>query len=661
MGVVGSFSDAHFLAKHPESASTSPGTMAPEERSLSATRHRFQRQGFSYERLIKYFFASNAGLTIVILILIIVFLLKEGLGFFPGYRRELETYRIAGLEFVDISRKNLTSHEQLTSLLNRAYFAEINGKSVQELRRTQEASALFNAFTDRIAPTRDLILNNPQGEAGGNAGMLATLQANFEEQRANALGKLPSTPHLTADERKQLIESLRNRPADATDEPPLVTALAEKFAAAQQKHAGPLQAYRATIDAFEAAGMDLGGVIMEMTESVTATKEKLQSADILEKDRKTLLAAASNEKDPDARERLLSEAKAALADKPDIETPIQALLERRPEKIRLHQELRKASAELFKQLPVSLSDSDANRLLGAARSAWPVFLADLDAAPQKINAWNHADPVPLSAAFISFLTGRSWITGGEWQDFYGILPLAVGSLMIAIVALTIAIPVGIGSAIYVNQFAARREQSIVKPVIEFIQAIPSVVLGFIGILVFGTVLREISVMDSLQWVPGFPIEERLNIFTAGCLLALMSIPTIFSLAEDALNNVPSAYAEASEALGASKVQTTFRVMIPAAFSGMLAAILLGFGRVIGETMVVLLVAGNRIKIPDFTAGLGVFFQPTHTLTGIIAQELGEVPLGSVHYRALFVVGILLFVIVLCINATAHHFVRRVRK
>jgi phosphate transport system permease protein len=661
MGIVGWFSGAHFLAKPFGSLSTSHGIMAPEERPIRPPRHRFQRQGFSYERLIKYFFASNAGLTIVILVLIIVFLLKEGLGFFPGYRRELETYRIAGLEFVDISRKNLSAHEQLTSLLNRAYYAEINGKSAREMRRTQEASALFNAFSDQIAPTRDLILNNPQSETNGNGGMLAKLRTNFEKQRAKALEKLLPTPHLTAGERKQLIESLRARPAEVTDDPPLVTALAGEFAAAQQKNSEPLQSYRATIDTFEAAGMDLGSAIMEMTESVTATKEKLQSADILEKDRKTLLAAASNAKDPAEREKLLSEANAALAEKPDIETPIQALLERRPDCIRLHQELKKASADLFPQIPDSLTDSDARRLLKAARKAWPVFLSDLDAAPEKINAWKHTDPVPLSDAFISFLTGKDWITGGEWQDFYGILPLAVGSLMIAIVALVIAIPVGIGSAIYVNQFAARREQSIIKPVIEFIQAIPSVVLGFIGILVFGTVLREISVMDAFQWVPGFPIEERLNIFTAGCLLALMSIPTIFSLAEDALNNVPSAYAEASEALGASHVQTTFRVMIPAAFSGILAAILLGFGRVIGETMVVLLVAGNRIKIPDFSAGLGTFFQPTHTLTGIIAQELGEVPLGSVHYRALFVVGILLFVVVLGINATAHHFVNRVKK
>lgn len=620
--------------------------------------HRFQKRGFSYERFIRFFFASNAGLTIVILVLIIAFLLREGLGFFPGYRRELEVYRVAGLEFVDISRKNLLAHEQLTSLLNRAYYAEVNGKSVKELRRSQEASALFNAFTDRIAPTRDLILNNPQADGDANSAMLATLKANYEKQRASALNKLPATPHLSESERKQLIDSLRDRSPDATDDPPVVATLAAEYSAAQQKHSEPLQAFRSTIDNFESTGMDLGAAIMEMSESVTATKDAIENADILERNRKTLLAAAANAKTAAEREKLTAEAKAALAEKPDVEAPIQSLLERRPDCIRLHEELAKSASEAFKGLPQSLSDGDANRLLHAARAAWPVFLTDLSNAPAKLNAWKHTDPVPLSDAFVSFLTGKDWITGGEWQDFYGILPLAVGSLMIAIVALVIAIPVGIGSAIYVNQFAARREQAIVKPVIEFIQAIPSVVLGFVGILVFGTVLRELSLADSLQWVPGFPIEERLNIFTAGCLLALMSIPTIFSLAEDALNNVPSAYAEASEALGASRVQTTFRVMIPAAFSGILAAILLGLGRVIGETMVVLLVAGNRIKIPDFSAGIGTFFQPTHTLTGIIAQELGEVPLGSVHYRALFVVGILLFIVVLGINATAHHFVHR---
>ncbi len=634
--------------------------MPQADRPSTEPPHRFQKRGFSCETAIKFFFASNAGLTIVILALIIIFLLKEGLGFFPGYQRELQVYRIAGLEFVDISRKNLSAHEQLTSVLNRAYYAEINGKCAKELRRSQEASALFNAYTDQTGPTRDLVLSNSQAEITPNPEMLAILRANFDQQKLKALGSLPATPHLTADERRNLIESIRTRAIASTDDPALVTALAEEFAAAREKQAEPLLAMRATIDTFEAAGSDLSSLVSEMTESVTATKEKIQNADILEKDRKTLLAAAASAEDPAEREKLISDAQASLADKPDVEGPIQILLERRPDCVKTHTALQQASAGIVSQLPATLSQPEAARLLKVARNTWPLFLADLQKTPVEINAWKHDVPVPLSTAISSFLTGKDWVTGGEWQDFYGILPLAIGSLMISIVALVIAIPSGIGAAVYVNQFASGREQALIKPVIEFIQAIPSVVLGFIGILVFGTVLRDLSMLDSLQWIPGFPIEERLNIFTAGCLLALMSIPTIFSLAEDAINNVPSAYAEASEALGASRVQTTFRVVIPAAFSGILAAVLLGFGRVIGETMVVLLVAGNRIKIPDFTFGIGTFFQPAHTLTGIIAQELGEVPLGSVHYRALFVVGILLFAVVLAINATAHRFVNKMK-
>jgi phosphate transport system permease protein len=634
--------------------------MSQEEKPNARPSHRFQKRGFSFDRTIKYFFASNAGLTIVILALIIIFLLKEGLGFFPGYQRELEIYRIAGLEFVDISRKNLTAHEQLTSVLNRAYYAEINGKCARELRRTEEAAALFNAYTDRTGATRDLVLNNTQTGSEPNPEMMAILRANYEKQKLKALNSLPATPHLTDTERRGLIESLRVRAVDATEDPALVSRLAEDFAAAQQKNAEPLQAVRATIDTFESGGTELSTLVSEMTETVTATKAKLSEADLLEKDRKTLLAAATRAKDPAEREELTAEAHASLAERPDIEGPIQLLMARRPDCIKVHDSIKQASSNIIGQLPESFSQPEASRLLKVARNTWPIFISDLEKTPAAINAWKHNQPVALTTAIGSFLTGKDWVTGGEWQDFYGILPLAAGSLMISIVALIIAIPAGIGAAVYVNQFASRWEQSIIKPVIEFIQAIPSVVLGFIGILVFGTVLRDLSLMDSLQWIPGFPIEERLNIFTAGCLLALMSIPTIFSLAEDAINNVPGAYAEASEALGASRIQTTFRVVIPAAFSGILAAILLGLGRVIGETMVVLLVAGNRIKIPDFTSGLGSFFQPAHTLTGIIAQELGEVPLGSVHYRALFVVGILLFAVVLAINATAHRFVNKMK-
>ena len=219
---------------------------------------------------------------------------------------------------------------------------------------------------------------------------------------------------------------------------------------------------------------------------------------------------------------------------------------------------------------------------------------------------------------------------------------------------------GVGAAVYVNQIASQREQRFIKPGIEFISAFPSVVLGFFGIAVLGQALRAMSQLPWLSWVPGFPYSERLNILTAGCLLALIAVPTIFTLAEDALNNVPRALKEASLALGASRLQTTIRIIVPASLSGIISAVLLGLGRVVGETMVVLLCAGNRIAIPDFTQGLGFIVEPVHTMTGIIAQEMGEVVRGSIHYRALFMVGLVLFILSLTINYAAQHIVRRYR-
>jgi phosphate transport system permease protein len=231
---------------------------------------------------------------------------------------------------------------------------------------------------------------------------------------------------------------------------------------------------------------------------------------------------------------------------------------------------------------------------------------------------------------------------------------------VGLVALLIAVPLGVGAAIYVNQIASVREQRIIKPCIEFISAIPSVVLGFFGIVVFGEALRQLSQVSWLSWVPGFPYSERLNVLTAGCLLALIAVPTIFTLAEDALNNVPRAFKEASYALGASRLQTIIKIIVPASLSGIIAAVLLGLGRVIGETMVVLLCAGNRIAIPDFSRGLAVVTEPVHTMTGIIAQEMGEVASGSIHYRALFMVGLVLFMLSLSINYAAQKIVQRYR-
>ena len=189
-----------------------------------------------------------------------------------------------------------------------------------------------------------------------------------------------------------------------------------------------------------------------------------------------------------------------------------------------------------------------------------------------------------------------------------------------------------------------------KPAIEFVQAIPSVVLGLFGVLVLAGLLKDASAHPLLSWIPGFPIQERLNVLLASLLLAFMAAPTIFTLAEDALNNVPKAYTEASLAMGATRLQTTLKIVLPAAISGIIAAVLLGFGRIIGETMVVLLVAGNKATIPDFSHGLAAVTQPVHTMTSIIAQECGEVETGSLHYMALFMVGLILFTISLSVNS-----------
>ncbi len=286
------------------------------------------------------------------------------------------------------------------------------------------------------------------------------------------------------------------------------------------------------------------------------------------------------------------------------------------------------------------------------------YLAGFPATLEAMKAWDPARPVPLAQSFTAFVFGRQWLTASFWQDWYGVMPLIAGSLLVSLIALALAVPLGVGAAVYVNQLASPTEQRLIKPSIEFISAIPSVVLGFFGIAVLGEFLRVASGWSFLAWVPGFPFAERLNALTAGCLLGLIAVPTIFTLAEDAINNVPRAFKEASYALGASRLQTIIRIIVPASLSGIVSAILLGLGRVIGETMVVLLCAGNRIAIPDFTAGLGVVTQPVHTMTGIIAQEMGEVEPGAIHYRALFVVGLLLFFIALLLNFFAQKIVRK---
>jgi phosphate transport system permease protein len=399
-------------------------------------------------------------------------------------------------------------------------------------------------------------------------------------------------------------------------------------------------------DAFSDAADDLHGLVSDTTDQALALRDTLTAT----------AAASSADSSAEVQSSSVTSTAASIAE------PAQGMVALRSAGGKFEQivDVMKAKIENLLAAPPQLTTAKARKAFEKWRGQTRSYLNQLSNASRQLRQWDAHKPVPAYRAITSFLFGPDWITASFWQDWYGVVPLLVGSIMVAVVALLLAVPFGVASAIYVSEVATRGEKSLIKPYIEFISAIPSVVLGFFGIAVVGQTLRAVSQVSWLSWVPFFPISERLNVFTAGSLLALMAVPTIFTLAEDALQNVPRGFKEASYALGANRLQTIGRVLVPASLSGIVSAILLGLGRVIGETMVVLLCAGNRIAIPDFTQGLGAFFQPVHTMTGIIAQEMGEVVRGSIHYRALFMVGLVLFGLTLIINYFAQRLVARYR-
>ena len=400
--------------------------------------------------------------------------------------------------------------------------------------------------------------------------------------------------------------------------------------------------------AFSDAGDELNGLVSDLNDEALGLKEALAQRDEAIAERDRLERAGET----------VAAAKIAI---PTVDTAATvARLRASAPTFRLTSSTLAAQLSGLLNGAPALTNPAARKLFGTWKGQVRDYVAALPSAYQQLESWNPSRPVPWYRGITAFLFGRDWITASFWQDWYGIRPLLVGSIMVSAVALAFAVPFGVAAAIYVSEIAARGEKSLIKPYIEFIAAIPSVVLGFFGIAVVGEAIRRASQAHWLSWISFFPISERLNVFTAGTLLALMAIPTIFTLSEDALRNVPSGFKEASYALGANRLQTIARVLVPASLSGIISAILLGFGRVIGETMVVLLCAGNRIEIPDFSQGLGAFFQPVHTMTGIIAQEMGEVVRGSIHYRALFMVGLVLFTITLGINYAAQKIVQRYR-
>jgi phosphate transport system permease protein len=236
---------------------------------------------------------------------------------------------------------------------------------------------------------------------------------------------------------------------------------------------------------------------------------------------------------------------------------------------------------------------------------------------------------------VSDLLAQRWY---PIEKLFGFLPLLVGSLLVTLGAVAIAVPLGLTTALYLGEIAPRWQRELLKPLIEVLAGIPSIVLGFLGWVALAPLIQATGA------------QTGLTAFTGSLILAYMSLPTIISISEDALYAVPKEYRDAALAIGATKWQTIWRVILPAARSGVVIAVVLGIGRAIGETMAVMMVTGNAANIPEF--GPAMFLQPVRTMTATIAAEMGEVAKGSLHYSTLFAIGIVLFVITFSINSLA---------
>ncbi len=223
-------------------------------------------------------------------------------------------------------------------------------------------------------------------------------------------------------------------------------------------------------------------------------------------------------------------------------------------------------------------------------------------------------------------------------DLFGLAPLVLGSALVTATAIVIALPLGVCTAVFVREVAPSWARGVLKPLIEVLAGIPSVVLGFFGMTALAPVVRQ-----------GLGAPTGLTAFTGAIILAYMSLPTLVTVAEDALDAVPKSYRDAGLAMGATEWQTIWRVVVPAARSGIVTAVMLGMGRAIGETMAVMMVTGNAARMP---LTLDSLFRPIRTMTATIAAEMGEVANGSVHYHALFGIGIVLFLVTFVINLTA---------
>ncbi|MCX5781391.1 MAG: phosphate ABC transporter permease subunit PstC, partial [Elusimicrobia bacterium] len=243
-------------------------------------------------------------------------------------------------------------------------------------------------------------------------------------------------------------------------------------------------------------------------------------------------------------------------------------------------------------------------------------------------------PFFKEVGLFKFILGRNWYPTYDPPE-YGVLPIILGSVWVTVGAMVVSVPLGIGSALYIHELAGPRQKAILKPMVEILAAIPSIVFGFFGMLIVAPFVQKL-----------FNLPTGLCALTASVVLGIMAVPTISSIADDALSFVPRSFREASFALGANRWQTLTKVIIPAAGSGISTSIILGMSRIVGETMTVLMVAGGAAVIPKS------FLDPVRPMTSTIAAEMGESVVGSTHYQSLFAIGLILFMTTLILNIIA---------
>ncbi len=652
--------------------------------------------GLGKQEFVKYFFGGNAVISIVALLLITLLLTKEALYFFPEYKTNLNIYRKSGKEFADIAKDQLKAQEALTSHITNLKQYEIFHRAGVDAYIPQvfvgfqnEARILLREEILNVKIAKERISSKEMIWMIWSAGADAEKKALAEQQQAEATAKLTSSQAaltkrvqeisktLTVDSLnaqlrskallisrespeeidkiKESLVSLYSNYSESTDTPAYISDAAQRGTVKRTEISkDPLFTNLSEIEkVFRSVDDDYSAYIEKMRAQTLAVSNRAE-AFLSSGARKKALEEGIPEATPKIRAKLETDLKRLVTEDQDYDALADKVYATLPEHETLTAAMRATTSAQFANLPAK--DAFTNRGARQFHDKLSEAVADYDAFMQertdKLNAWRHDKQFTYWDTFMGFIFGKEWVANSSWHNFFGIRPLFGGSLFITIIAISLATPFAVGAAIYVNRLSTPMEQTIIKPILEFIQAIPSVVLAFLGVVIVGQTILKISYIEWLAWVPGFPALGEQMMLTAGVLLAFMALPTMFTLAEDAINNVPKSYYEASLALGASKLQTVFRVIIPSALSGIVAAVILGFGRIIGETMVVLLVAGGTINWPE------KWTSPVHTMTGLIAQSTGEAAPGSIQYRALFLVGLVLFLLSLALNSAAQSFIKR---